>query len=55
MTAMLKAILLSGMDRLSGTEDLTLRCASNRDGWSLYHAHLSARPYQIRNQISYRG
>lgn len=45
--AMLEAILLSSMDRLSGTEDLMLRCASSSDGWGSYHAHLNGRPYQI--------
>lgn len=45
--AMLEAVLLSNMDRLSGTEDLMQRCASNREGWGAYHAHLNGRPYQI--------
>lgn len=46
--AMIEAMLLSGMDRLSGTEDLTQQhSASNRDGWGAYHAHLNGRPYQI--------
>jgi len=53
--AMLEAILLSGMDRLSGSEDLMQRCSSKRDGWGSYHAHLNGRPYQIGNQIAYRG
>lgn len=53
--AMLEAILLSGMDRLSGTEDLMQRCSSKRDGWGSYHAHLNGRPYQIGNQIEHRG
>ncbi len=51
--AMLEAILLSGMDRLSGTEDLMQRCSSSRDGWGTYHAHLHGQPYQIRNQIEH--
>ena len=50
--AMLEAILLSDMDRLSGTEDLMQRCSSKRDGWGSYHSHLSGRPYQIGNQIA---
>lgn len=50
--AMLEAILLSGMDRLSGTEDLMQRCSSRRDGWGSYHSHLSGRPYQIGNRIA---
>jgi 3'-5' exoribonuclease len=45
--AMIEAMLLSCMDRLSGTEDLMQRCASNRAGWGAYHAHLNGRPYQI--------
>jgi 3'-5' exoribonuclease len=53
--AMLEAILLSGMDRLSGTEDLMQRCSSRRDGWGSYHSHLNGRPYQIGNQIAHRG
>jgi 3'-5' exoribonuclease len=42
--AMLEAILLSGVDRLSGTENLMRRCSSNQDGWGSYHAHLNDRP-----------
>ena len=53
--AMLEAILLSGRDRLSGTEDLMQRCSPKRDGWGSYHAHLNGRPYQIGNQIEHRG
>ena len=49
--AMLEAILLSGMDRLSGTEDLMQRCSTRREGWGSYHAHLNGRTYQIGNQI----
>jgi len=45
--AMIEAILLSGMDRLSGTEDLMQRCTSNREGWGEYHAHLNGRPFQV--------
>ena len=53
--AMLEAILLSGVDRLSGTEDLMQRYSSRRDGWGSYHAHLNGRPYQIGNQIECRS
>lgn len=53
--AMPEAILLSDMDRLSGTEDLMQRCSSNRDGWGSYHAHLNGRPYQVANQIEQKG
>jgi len=50
--AMLEAILLSNMDRLSGTEDLMQRCSSSKsEGWGSYHAHLNGRPFQIGNQI----
>lgn len=45
--AMLEAILLSGMDRLSGTEDLMQRCASGSKGWGAFHSHLKGSPYQI--------
>jgi 3'-5' exoribonuclease len=45
--AMIEAVLLSGMDRLSGTEDLMQRCTSSNEGWGSYHSHLNGRPYQI--------
>jgi 3'-5' exoribonuclease len=48
--AMIEAMLLSCMDRLSGTEELMQRCASNRDGWGTYHAHLNGKPYRIDGQ-----
>lgn len=47
--AMLEAVLLSEMDRLSGTEDLMLRCAPRNEGWGNYHSHLNGRPYQIQS------
>ena len=47
--AMVEAVLLSGMDRLSGTEDLMHRCTSSHDGWGSYHSHLKISPYQIGN------
>jgi hypothetical protein len=43
-------MLLSCMDRLSGTEDLIQRCASNRAGWGAYHEHLNGQPYRIDGQ-----
>jgi 3'-5' exoribonuclease len=51
---MLEAILLSGMDRLSGTENLMLRCASQNEGWGSYHSHLNGRPYQIHSSVMNR-
>ncbi len=45
--AMVEAVLLSGMDRLSGTGDLMQQCASSREGWGAYHSHLNGRPYNI--------
>lgn len=53
--AMLEAVLLSYMDRLSGTEDLMQRCSARRNGWGSYHAHLNGRPFQIGNQIVQRA
>ena len=50
--AMLEAILLSGMDKLSGTEDLMQRSSPQLDGCT-YRAHLSDSPNQIRNQLEY--
>jgi len=47
--AMVEAILLSGMDRLSGTGDLMHRCATSHDGWGSYHSHLKISPYRIGN------
>lgn len=44
--AMFEAHLLSDMDRLSGTEDLMVRCAAN-DGWGAFHPHLSAQIYTV--------
>lgn len=44
--AMLEAIMLSDLDRLSGTEDLMVRCAAN-DGWGAFHPHLSSAPYAV--------
>lgn len=44
--AMFEAHLLSDMDRLSGTEDLMVRCAAN-DGWGAFHPHLSSAPYLV--------
>lgn len=44
--AMLEAIILSNMDRLSGTGDLVGRCAAN-DGWGEYHPHIKLRPYRV--------
>ena len=49
--AMLEAIMLSGMDRLSGTEDLMLRSTSGREGWGSYHPHLTGRSYQVGPQL----
>jgi 3'-5' exoribonuclease len=48
--AMIEAMLLSCMDRLSGTEELMQRCASNRAGWGAYHEHLNGKPYRIDGQ-----
>ena len=45
--AMIEAHLLSGMDRLSGTSDLMLRCATDQPGWGTYHPHLKGRPYGL--------
>ena len=44
--AMLEALMLSDMDRLSGVGDLMGRCAAN-DGWGRYHPHLKVVPYSI--------
>ena len=44
--AMLEALMLSDMDRLSGVGDLMGRCAVN-DGWGRYHPHLKVMPYSI--------
>ena len=44
--AMLEAMMLSNMDRLSGTGDLIERCAAN-DGWGQFHAHIGSRPYVV--------
>jgi 3'-5' exoribonuclease len=44
--AMLEAIMLSDLDRFSGTEDLMVRCAAN-DGWGVFHPHLSSVPYAV--------
>lgn len=44
---MLEAILLSDMDRLSGSENLMQRCSLPHERWGMYHAHLNGRPYQI--------
>lgn len=44
--AMLEAIMLSDLDRFSGTEDLMVRCAAN-DGWGAFHPHLSSVPYAV--------
>jgi 3'-5' exoribonuclease len=46
--AMIEAILLSGMDRLSGTEDLMTKCANTQRGWGDYHLHLKGRPYLLK-------
>jgi 3'-5' exoribonuclease len=53
--AMLEAVLLSNMDRLSGTKDLMQRCAANRHGWGSYHAHLNGQPYRIDLNLKERG
>lgn len=45
--AMMEAHLLSGMDRLSGTSDLMLRCTTEQPGWGAYHPHLKGRPYGL--------
>jgi len=39
-------MLLSNMDRLSGTGNLIERCAAN-DGWGQYHPHMGQRPFTI--------
>ena len=44
--AMLEALMLSDMDRLSGVGDLMGRCVAN-DGWGRYHPHLKVVPYSI--------
>lgn len=44
--AMLEAMLLSNMDRLSGTGNLIERCAAN-DGWGQYHPHMGQRPFTV--------
>lgn len=49
--AMLEAVLLSNMDRLSGTKDLMQRCTTNQNGWGSYHAHLNGQPYRIDGHI----
>ena len=46
--AMLEAILLSGIDRLSGTENLMAQCAPHQSGWGTYHTHLKGRPYLLK-------
>ena len=44
--AMLEAVMLSDLDRFSGTEDLMVRCAAN-DGWGAFHPHLSSVPFAL--------
>ena len=44
--AMLEAMMLSNMDRLSGTGDLMERCAAN-DGWGQFHPHIGLRPFAV--------
>jgi 3'-5' exoribonuclease len=53
--AMIEAMLLSCMDRLSGTEELMQRCPSNRAGWGAYHAHLNGKPYRINGHLNVSG
>ena len=44
--AMSEAMMLSNMDRLSGTGDLMERCAAN-DGWGQFHPHIGLRPFAV--------
>ena len=44
--AMLEAMMLSNMDRLSGAGELIERCAAN-DGWGQFHSHIGTRPYIV--------
>ncbi|MBI3479561.1 MAG: metal-dependent phosphohydrolase [Nitrosomonadales bacterium] len=53
--AMIEALLLSCMDRLSGTEDLMRRCTTDQNGWGAYHAHLSGKPYRIDGHLKVSG
>jgi len=46
--AMLAAMLLSDMDRLSGVGELMHRCSQNL-GWGKYHPHLRNIPYSVEN------
>lgn len=48
--AMLEAMLLSDMDRYSGTGDLIGRCAAN-DGWGKYHPHIGGMPFVVGNAM----
>lgn len=43
---MLEAMMLSDMDRLSGTGDLIERYAAN-DGWGTFHTHIGSRPFAV--------
>ena len=46
-----EAEMLSLADRLSGTDDLMMRCLPSGAGWGRFHSHLRRRPFRVADKL----